>query len=332
MFYHNFKGYLAEKIAERLDEDGSAGYWVLSQDMLWTQALDIVNDKIGAKGELDFGGIVALALHDYDNQNVVEVVSEGNDKKLYGDGNAGKGDEMALASRAVKLSVEDIERAYALGKAGKSTADELLGDDDLFAAERVIPTVATGPGKNKSNPGMDYRKASAEDLLTDPYFQNAVFVFCKEKASEVQKLADEMGGAKKRALEKAVIGRLSDKNQCVNLIWEVINWVPDTGGGAFGQNTDENASDYYDAAAAKAGGLESLTYVQRANLINPMMGGWKVWDSEEERIWSLLDTASDADARKVIRHVGWERIADALEGAEDDKFRAKFPKATYDRR
>jgi hypothetical protein len=339
MFYFNFIGYLSEKIAEQLNN--TRGYNILSEEALvkgplWFDgAADTVRQKIGSKGRLDFGDIVALALHDYDNSDFpgapgVEAVSEGRDVKLFGDGAAGTGDEKALAIRAVKLSCEDIDRAYAIGKAGGKTADELIGDDGLFAPERVIPIPATGPGKNVANPLLDWRKAAPRALLEDGYFQKAVFQFCQEKAEEVQKVADEMGGAKKRALERAIISQLHDKMKCVNLIWAVINWTPNTGGGIGGHNTDDNAADYYDAAAKTAGGVHSLTPVARINLIRPLMSGVWVADDEEERIWYLLDTAPPADAREVIKHIGWSRIADALEGAEDRKFRAKFPQKAYE--
>jgi hypothetical protein len=207
----------------------------------------------------------------------------------------------------------------------------LLGSDGLFAAERVIPIPASGSGKNAGNPGMDWHKATAYELLSNGYFQNAVFEFCKEKASEVQKVAEEMGGAKKKALEKAVISQLNDKMKCVNLIWAVINWTPNTGGGLFGRKTDDNAADYYDAAALVPGGVRSLTVTARINLINHLKSGIKVWADEEQRIWYILDTAPITDALTVIRAIGWERIADELEGERDDKFRAKFPKAMYAR-
>ncbi len=50
---------------------------------------------------------------------------------------------------------------------------------------------------------------------------------------------------------------------------------------------------------------------------------------EEEAIWDILNSAGDADARKVIKAVGWGKIASGLQGAEDTKFRKRFPKSKY---
>jgi hypothetical protein len=332
MFYPNFIGYLAEKIAKEMNEVG--GYNIMTIDMLVTGpplfdgAIDTVKEKIGGKGRLDFGGIVALAVHDYDNAFGVGATSEGQDVLLMGDGHAGEGDEKNLAIRAVRRSIEDIENAYALGQAGKTSADTLLGDDGLFGSERVIPSPAAN-AKGAHNPKVDWRKGDVLTLLSDFYFQRAVGKFAEEKAGEVQGVANDMGGAKKGALERAVISKLHDKMQAVNLVWDVINWTPDTGGGVFGHNTDDNAVDYYDMAAKIPGGVQSLTKVARVNLIQQLLSGIKVFADEEQRVWYILDVCPEADAKWVIQQVGWEKIADELEDELDDRFRAKFPKAVY---
>ena len=175
MFYYNFIGFMAEKVAEKLNDAG--GYEIMSKDMLVTGppgfdgALDIVRKKVGKKGKLQFGDIVALALHDYDNQHGVQAISEGRKVKLMGDGHAGQADEKFLAIRAVGMSVKDVEQAYALGQSGAANADSLLGSDGLFAAERVIPTADPDPTANAANPGTNWRTATPRDLLADGYFQ-----------------------------------------------------------------------------------------------------------------------------------------------------------------
>ena len=45
--------------------------------------------------------------------------------------------------------------------------------------------------------------------------------------------------------------------------------------------------------------------------------------------WDVLDTASPADAREVIRRIGWDQLDDFFDGEENDKFRAKFPRAKF---
>jgi len=345
MFYFNFTGFLAEKIAEQLNiepeptlgGDGDSLYWLLNEEtlvdgppLIGGGALDTVKAKIGRKGRLDFGDIVALAVHDYDNEEGVEAVVGGKSVMLKGDDQAGHGDEKALAIRAVGLSVADIDAAYALGKAGATGAAGLIGPDGLFAAERLIPTPASGPGKNVANPAVDWQKADVFDLIADPRFQRAAARFCAAKAGEVQLVADEMGGAKKKALEDAIIKKLGDPAECMVILRQVIEWTPDTGGGVFGGD-DNNAAAYQDEAARTPGGMQSLTRTARVKLIGDLMSGLKVWDDEEERIWSLLASAPEADARWCIEQLGWDRVADALEGAEDEQFRARFPRAAFGR-
>jgi hypothetical protein len=326
---------MAEKVAEKLNDAG--GYEIMSEDMLVTGppgfdgALDIVRKKVGKKGKLQFGDVVALALHDYDNEQGVHALSEGRKVKLMGDSHAGEADEKFLAIRAVSLSVKDVEQAYALGQSGATNADSLLGSDGLFAAERVIPTADPDPKANAANPGTNWRTATPRELLADGYFQRALFTFCQEKIEEVQDIADDMGGAKKKALEKAIIARMKTVAGCIDLVWAILNWTPNTGGGAFGQNTDDNAREYYDAAAKTPYGVSSLTVTARINLIEPLLGGSWVTDDEEERIWWLLDTAPATDAGFIVRRVGWGRLDDELEDERGRKFRAKFPKAQYAR-
>ena len=335
MFYYNFIGFMAEKVAEKLNDAG--GYEIMSKDMLVTGppgfdgALDIVRKKVGKKGKLQFGDIVALALHDYDNQHGVQAISEGRKVKLMGDGHAGQADEKFLAIRAVGMSVKDVEQAYALGQSGAANADSLLGSDGLFAAERVIPTADPDPTANAANPGTNWRTATPRDLLADGYFQRALFAFCQEKIEEVQDIADDMGGAKKKALEKAIIARMKTVAGCIDLVWAILNWTPNTGGGAFGQNTDDNARTYYDEAAKTPYGVSSLTVTARINLIRPMLSGVWVTDDEERRIWWLLSTASEPDARFIIGAVGWGRLDKELEGERRRDFRARYPKAQYAR-
>ncbi len=233
----------------------------------------------------------------------------------------------AVRVRAVSLGVKDCERAHALGKGGSENADELLGADHMFAPERLIPTLDSAP--DPKNPAVNWRADSAYDLLTIRQFRKALFIFCQEKKSDLLEVGKDLGGAKEAALKKSIVSKLETEDGCVGLIWGVLNWTPNTGGGLFGHNQDDNAADYYDAAANIPGGVQTLTWTARANLIIDLMAGWKTWKDEEQRIWYLLDFAPEADARKVIKFVGWGTIADALEDGEDTKFKKKFPKAEY---
>ena len=75
--------------------------------------------------------------------------------------------------------------------------------------------------------------------------------------------------------------------------------------------------------------LASLTVIQRIRLIRDLDAGFVIFESEEEAIWDILNSASDASARQVIKKVGWDKIAGMLSGAEDRKFRQRFPRQSY---
>ncbi|MBK9036004.1 MAG: DUF4157 domain-containing protein [Myxococcales bacterium] len=333
LFYTNFVAYLSQEIARAMNNMG--GYNILTEDALTNGPLfgamdgaqQVVSAKVGAKGVVNFGDIVALALHDYDNAKGVSANVDGKKVKLMGDGHAGEGDEKALAIRAVGASVCDVEQAWTAGKAGRDSVDELVGEDGLFEGERLMPTFDGSP--DKDNPGMNWRLGSPRELLTIPYFRKALFTFCQEKKTDLEEVGADLGGAKEKALKKAIISRLETEDGCVGLIWGVLNYTPDTGGGIFGNNQDDNANAYYEHAAKIPGGIQSLTRQARRDLILNMTAGFKTWKDEEWHVWYVLDLAPEPDARWVIDQVGWGKLADELEDSLDDKFRKKFPKSEY---
>jgi len=140
MFFHNFKGLMAEKIAYYIDSHNGRG--VVSVDFIKDKAKATLNNKIAANGmpAFTFGDLVSSAVHDYDNKNGVDVTVNGKSKTLRGDGHLGEGDEKASAIAAVRAGVHDVERAYSIAKAGGTVVDVInaLLHDGLFAPENYI--------------------------------------------------------------------------------------------------------------------------------------------------------------------------------------------------
>lgn len=314
MFYHNLQGYMAERIAEKLDP------WYASEQLVFEKALKKIRKALQNMGRVDFGDIVGLALHDWDNKVGIKATVDGKDVVLFGDGKAGTGDEKKLAIKAVEVSVRDIDRAYVNGIVGIGNSEKLLlNNNGLYPAEEMIPQAKT------TNKRIRWKYSTPFQLLSNKYFKKALRVFAKEKVAEIRSVSKDFSGKQKKALEKGVVKPLLKSPP--NVVWWVINWTAQTGGGIGGHDTDDNAMDYYHAAHRTKGGLRSLTWRQRVRLIRDLDAPRGItFDDEEKAIWHILITASPAAARKVIQVVGWNKIASALEGAEDRKFRAKFPK------
>lgn len=340
MFFFNLKGFIAESVAKKLQESGKDSpyeidYDHMPQQLVFVESYKKVKSAIESMGVVNFGDIVGLALHDWDNDTGIMATVKGKRVSLKGDGKAGEGDEKDLAIRAVSASVDDIHSAYALGITGnvKDAPMQLLGADELYEPERWIPETVpdsqlTGqdPETPEGNRSIKWDYPDLKSLMAQPDFQRAVAVFCLEKASEVQSVGDKFDKTQRWALIESVVNPL--KGDPIGSLWKVIHWTPDVAHGTFGK-ADDNAEEYVRAATKTKGGMESLTSTQRINLIVDLLKGWRVADSEEEKILDLLLTASDADARRVIKWIGWGDLAEALEGAEDSKFRSRFPREQY---
>jgi hypothetical protein len=109
------------------------------------------------------------------------------------------------------------------------------------------------------------------------------------------------------------------------MIWNVLQWTPNTGGGIGGHNQDDNALDYYERAKKTAGGLASLMWAARANLIKNLVEGYTGGDEENAILDLLVTCPNDADVRKVIDYVTWDRLEDEV----GSRFVTRYPKAQY---
>ncbi len=162
MFWLNFKGYMAEFIAQYIDAHGAWHQRAASVDFILTEPGYLggrippgsrmqLETALAGQPEMTFGAVVAMAAHDYDGQRGVEARTGGQQVRLVGDGglladtgntavlNSAMGSGYTLiriggkpylmheptmnaATAAVRLSVAEVREAYDLGKAG-GTAD-----------------------------------------------------------------------------------------------------------------------------------------------------------------------------------------------------------------
>ena len=326
MFFYNFKGFLAESLAYYINNHNWRG--VATVDYINEQALGTLESTLEEKGMPDFkfGDLVAGAIHDYDNQMGVPVMIDGQPKRLYGDGHLHEGDTKDMAMQAVRAGVSDVERYYAARRSGLSVHDAVapLLHDGLFSAERLIPVVKPDAELPQQDQSVNWNFPDVGGLFSDRKFREGLKIFLSSKKSELAKVGASLDADyKKEAFQRAVIDKMTGESG-IKLVWKVLQWTPNTGGGVGGHNQDDNALAYYNKAKSTPGGLASLFWSARANLIKDLVDG-ATWGDEEDACYKLMTTASDADAQKVIDFVGWDRLEDEL----GSRFRNCYPRDQY---
>jgi hypothetical protein len=324
MFNFNLKGLIAQKLSEELEKEVAWG--VLSTDAVYHWgALENVTNTLDSKGFITFGDVVSGAVHDYDNHKGVNATIQGEAVRLYGDTQLGTGDEQDQATTAVGAGYQDITMAW---EAGKKKADPVvlasqLLQDGVFLAESMIPSPVPDDKLPKEDRKVKWDYNTIDGLLGDSKFQEALKIFCLEKASEFEKAAKGLNDpVAEKAFAKRIIGPLREKP--VEMMREVLNWVPSTGGGLFGHNEDDNALDYLEKAKGE-GALKTLTVAQKVQIIRQVFSGYT--DDEDEAALMEMINANPSDVRAIIDAVGWDNMEDEL----GDAFADKYPKKRYSR-
>lgn len=333
MFFHNFKGFLAEKLANHINDHNVRG--VATVPYLFEQVLTKLNQKLTEKGmpDFQFGDLVAGSVHDYDNKHGVKVTIAGKEKTLYGDASLnvnapGGNDTKQSAMNAVRAGVKDVEFAYAQGQGGTNAATVLstLRTNGLFAPETLLPTVvpdANLPDQSLRNTAWEFQ--DAHELLQDPRFQEALKLFLKEKSSELARIGESLEEAYQReAFAQGVIPEL-DKSPVQSIV-DVVNWTPNLGEG-LSRDRDAKAREYV-GTAKQAKASATLTYHQRRKLLADLLDGPTV-GNDEDAAMEILKSASAADARRLIKEFGWKRLYDEIDDGPGEEFAEAFPKQAY---
>ena len=327
MFFHNFKGFLAEKLAFYINDHNTV-IGIATVDFIKDQAAGTLEKTLAKKGmpDFQFGDLVAGAVHDYDNEKGVAVTVDGANKTVFGDDNLDKGDTKAVVVEAVRASVADIEAAYEAGRAAHSY-DQLyarIAPRALFRAEELMPVVKPDAQLAPAARSIKWDYPDVAGLIADPKFREGLKIFLRSKKSELAGVGKTLDAAYKReAFDRAIVAHMEGEDG-VKMIWEVLQWTPNTGGGIGGHNQDDNALAYFNKAKSTPGGLNSLMWSARANLIRNLVDGYTS-GKEENAIFELLTTSSDSDARLVIDVVTWARLEDEVGG----RFSKRYPKAQY---
>jgi hypothetical protein len=346
LFWHNLKLWLAENIAHHMNDHSVAG--AMTVNYLFHEAIATLEKVMADKKmpDLQFGDALSGALHDWDNEHGVVADVGGDHVKLFGDGEVldEKGRELLaghetflLASAAVKVSIKDIQDAYAAGQKGTADAEavklQLQTPDHLYKAEQGFPK-ALPDAQQPDNPSQDWMVATVQELFANPRMRAALTLFAHNKADtlggEVEldpPLKEDKTAALKWTLEKLkgdVASVIKVFEQIVTYtpgaVTAAINGDPQGAGdldGIFGA-ADGNARDYVAKAKATPGGLASLTVMQRVRLINACLDG-ATMDDDEQAINEVL-AAKKSDIANVINIVGWRKLWDKIDGDECGQF------------
>jgi hypothetical protein len=333
MFWHNLKLWLAENIAIHMNENATVPS-IATVNYLWHQAIETLEGVMAEKGmpDLTFGDAIGGALHDLDNLEGVEAQVGDDFVKLVGDGQvldkqgrdlAQGAETLKRAAASVKVSLRDIHDAYDAamnGQDAETVKQALMTPDGLFRAEQLWPAALP-----QNTPQPTWMVASVDELLKQARFRTALHHFAHEKAETLGgevKLEGWFVEAKKAALKWTLAKLQGSEDGVVAVFREIIDYTPGLvsagpGGGTgdldgvFGQESDDNAVDYYRKAKEK-GALGTLSVAQRIRLIELGLDGPTLGD-DEEMIVGLLDS-NLSHVVPVLSVVGWRRVWDDVDG------------------
>jgi len=328
MFVYNLTGYIAEAVAKNL------GTWqkgVIPTDVTLRHdfpfglgAYAQVHELLKTK-RFTFGDVVGLALHDWDNATGLKATSHGHDVQLLGDDRlvAVGNDAMPHAIKAVREGVAEIDQAFALGHKGQdldTVLDSLL-DQGLFAAETWLPKPKSDPEQTADSKSINWKFPDVFSLLDNDRFREAVKLFLKEKAGTLKEVAEGLAPDPRAAFENGVLKKL--ESDPIGTLTAVVQWVPSQTKSKPWEA--ENAATYYHEAEKTKGGLVSLTLFQRLWLMNKLIfhryGG-------QRELLGILTSASDSDARKLIRTLRWDRLHAKID-ERAMPFKDRYPQKEY---
>jgi hypothetical protein len=187
-FMKKFRGYMMTHVSEWILKNTKVGK-ALGIGVVYSMVDSGIEDSLKGRTELTLGILVALAVHDFDNKRGLSVLSKGKPAVVFGDGHLAEGDTEKIAIAAVKAGVEDVQKAYALGKAGKTFEQikkELLGGKTQYKAELTLPVL--NPKKGDQNMPV-WQVETFDELLKDPNMSEALELTILNNVSEIEDIA-----------------------------------------------------------------------------------------------------------------------------------------------
>lgn len=313
MFFENLKGLIAQEIAVGLEGkvdilgiDLSPG--TIFDPPIVDGAYDKVREKLDSAGALGWGDIMSGVLHDYDNKHGLAVTSDGRDATVFGDGQAGKGDEKSLAIKAVASSFRDVQTAYTESLKGSSLDDVMssLLSKELFGAEHLVPKAKPDEQQTPERKRIDWMKPNVDALMTDPRFVEELEGFLRAKAGRIADVAASLGKDEKAAMQTRVVDEL--KARPISTLYRVFNWVP-----TVDRSNPVHGLEYWRKVQGTHWAAQTLTLPQRNELIVQFMARSQSDGTYAEAIVAILTAASPHDRKMLFM------------GLDRDKIKARLP-------
>ena len=281
MFYTNLVGYMAEQIAEVLEKSMYGG--VPSEDLIndgfgsQKGAYATIKETMDATGGMNFGDLVSGVLHDYDNHFGVRAEISGETVTLKGDGHLHEGDQFVAATNAAAAGVLDVESAYAMGKQGRSFGEIFehltMAHQGLFVAEAMLPEVLPDSMQGSEQHQLPTQAKSVDELLNNARFRVGLSLMLGEKAGMLEGTiaSPQFTDEQRNAVRSRIIKRMrGGPDACASLLRDMLDWVPDTGGGFLGHDVRGDTMDYVNKVRNTPGGLETLTPKQRRKIFDKL--------------------------------------------------------------
>lgn len=157
-FGQQFVERIADEVASQLAKEASGLSTAIPLNVLESQTKKMIKEKLDGKPTPSLGDIVSVATHGSDNAEGLAVTNDvGWHWKAYGDHHlevpsaaasaltpsASRMTNRDVAVEAVRLGIEDVEKAYALGK---SANGQPMSNADLFAAIKAQTSAPARPG------------------------------------------------------------------------------------------------------------------------------------------------------------------------------------------
>ena len=213
-FNRKFQRLLGEKVAKELMRRGI--HKIYPEFVVKYEARKSIKNDMAKMPPLSLGDVVSLGLHDFDNENRLNVIVDGEQTVVEGDGFlASTGDQseneismevntVALASNAVHSGIEDLKKAHELGKkypklSSWQILEKIKNEDGEFNFESFIPSV----DQSRARTLPTWKAESVDQLLEDPTMRLIIHSVIKK---QIGVLEDFAKGIKKKPNRDAFLG------------------------------------------------------------------------------------------------------------------------------
>ncbi|HEX6596214.1 MAG TPA: hypothetical protein VF045_04730 [Acidimicrobiales bacterium] len=166
-FWECLRGKIASDTAAALREL-AVPLRLVRRRTLHDRTLAAIHDRTEAYPPLSLGDLLGRVFHDWDNDHGLRLE---NGQMLFGDGHLDNGIGRELAVAAVRAGNDDVEIAYGLGAAGRTSLGEPLyaavrdatgAGPVAYTAESLLPRLSA------HNRPLNWRAGDVDELWTSP--------------------------------------------------------------------------------------------------------------------------------------------------------------------